>query len=81
MERTQIYLDEDIKNALKIQSKITNKKASQIIREILRDSLLTKESDIHVLDEIAGIWSNRDFNVNNYIREKRKSSRLKRLYK
>ena len=81
MKRTQIYLDEELKNALKIQSNITKKKASQIIREILRDKLLTNESDFYLLNEIAGIWSDRDFNVNEYIREKRKGHRLNRLYK
>jgi len=81
MKRTQIYLDEELKNALKIQSNITKKKASQIIREILRDKLLTNESDFYSLNEIAGIWSDRDFNVNEYIREKRKGHRLNRLYK
>ncbi len=80
MTRTQIYLDDELKNELQIQSKIQDKKISQIIREILREKLLKKERAPIPIDEIAGIWSDRDFDTDEYIRNLRKSDRLERLY-
>lgn len=68
MNRTQIYLDEQLSEALKRQRKIQKKKVSQIIREILRDSLLSSKNKAVSVSDLAGIWSTRNFNTDEYIR-------------
>lgn len=80
MKRTQIYLDDTLKDALKRQSKIQGKKISQIIREILRKHLLTDSTKASSVSDLAGIWSDRDFNTEEYIRKIRSSRRLDRIY-
>lgn len=80
MNRTQIYLDEQLSEALKRQSKIQKKKVSQIIREILRESLLSNNKKAESISDIAGIWSDRDFDTDEYIRNLRTSKRFERLY-
>jgi hypothetical protein len=80
MKRTQIYLDEELINILKIESKLRKKKVSMLIRETLRAKYLNKEKRIVLLDKAAGIWKDRDFDTNEYVRGLRKSKRLKELY-
>jgi hypothetical protein len=80
MKRTQIYLDEELINILKIESKLRKKKVSMLIRETLRAKYLNKDKKIVLLDKAAGIWKDRDFDTNEYVRKLRKSKRLKDLY-
>lgn len=76
MNRTQIYLDEQFSEALKRQSKIQKKKISQIIREILRDSLLSNKNKAVSVSDLAGIWSTRNFDTDKYVRNLRTSDRI-----
>lgn len=80
MNRTQIYLDEQLSEALKRQSKIQKKKVSQIIREILREHLLNNKNKVGSISELAGIWSDRAFDTDEYVRNLRTSKRFERLY-
>jgi len=80
MNRTQIYLDEQLSEALKRQSKIQKKKVSQIIREILRESLLSNKNKAVSVPDLAGIWSDRNFDTDEYVRNLRTSKRFERLY-
>ncbi|MEE9430218.1 MAG: hypothetical protein V3V16_04200 [Melioribacteraceae bacterium] len=80
MKRTQIYLDEELINILKIESKLRKKKVSMLIRETLRAKYLNKDKKIVLLEKAAGIWKDRDFDTNEYVRNLRKGERLKELY-
>ena len=80
MKRTQIYLDEELIDILRIESKLRKKKVSMLIRETLRDKYLNKNKKIVLLERAAGIWKDRDINTDEYVRALRKSNRLKELY-
>ena len=61
MIRTQIYLTEQEKAALKVLSTESGKKQSELIREAI-DSLIAKFSKTQrqaVLDRVAGMWKDR----------------------
>lgn len=80
MKRTQIYIDDQLNEALKRQSKIQKKNVSQIIRDILREKLLHHKNKASVISDFAGMWADRDFDTEKYIRELRSTNRLKRIY-
>jgi len=77
MKRTQIYLNDDIYSYVKTESQKMNKSMSELIRDIIISNIKNvndnlKESSANVF----GLWKNRDFNTNDYVRELRKSKRL-----
>jgi predicted DNA-binding protein len=76
MKRTQIYLDEQLHEALLLLSKLKKKKVSEIIREILREKLIQKKEQIYVVKEASGIWADRDFDTDEYLRDIRSGKRL-----
>ena len=77
MKRTQIYLDEEVYEYLKAESKRTGKSVSEIIREKLRNEInQSKENLIKTIDEIAGVWKHRTENVEESIRNIRKGKRI-----
>ena len=79
MKRTQIYLDEDIFQVLKQESKLKKKNISSIIRDTLREKFMKKKSS-DSMDRAAGIWKDREIDPEKYIRNLRKGTRLKELY-
>ena len=79
MKRTQIYLDEDIFQVLKKESLIKKKNISSIIRDTLKEKFM-KKKDINAVEAAFGIWKDRNFNVEEYIRNLRNDDRLKELY-
>lgn len=79
MKRTQIYLDEDILRYLQMESKIKHKRMSSLIRDILRKSISKKKLNLSAIESSFGIWKDRDFDVDKYIRNLRKGNRMKRL--
>ena len=80
MKRTQIYIDEDLFEILKMQSKLKNKRISNLIRETLREKYFKKREKIGFLNNAAGIWKNRRFDTEKYIRTLRTDNRLKEFY-
>lgn len=61
MVRTQIYLTEEERDGLDALAKSTGKKQSELIREAV-DRFLDLRKGNHraaVLNEVAGMWSNR----------------------
>jgi hypothetical protein len=80
MKRTQIYLDDDLYEALKAQSTIQNKKISEIISDSLKKNFRVKKHNYDKLLKIGGLWADRDFDIDEYIRNLRSGDRLKRLY-
>ena len=79
MKRTQIYLDEDIFQVLKQESHLRKKNISSLIRDTLREKFI-KKKHTNAVEESAGIWKDRNFDVEEYIRNLRKGNRLKELY-
>ncbi len=80
MKRTQIYLDEDLFYALRVQSRALGISISDLIRKVLRKKLSVKGNTASAIDNFAGIWSDQDYDVDKHIRTLRTNSRLKRLY-
>ncbi len=77
MKRTQIYLDEEIYKYLKEESKKTGKSISELIREKLKKEInQNKENLLKTIKEVAGIWSYKNEDVDNYIRNMRKGKRI-----
>jgi negative regulator of replication initiation len=81
MRRTQIYLDEEIYDIVKKESKLLGKSASQIIRENLKDSILNRQQKIiNAIDNSKGAWKDKtNFEVNSFIRKLRKGNRIDNL--
>jgi hypothetical protein len=72
MKRTQIYLDEEIYSFLRKESSITGKSISEIIRDTLKEKLNKDISKlIKSAEEVFGIWSDKEFDTNEYIRSLR----------
>lgn len=64
MKRTQVYLTQNEHKALTALSRSTKKKRSEIIREAIDEHLAKhqkKKSRAQILDEVAGIWKDNDF--------------------
>ncbi|AMM39914.1 ribbon-helix-helix protein, CopG family [Candidatus Desulfofervidus auxilii] len=75
MKRTQIYLSDDLYFELKNRSK---RSISETIRQILRENLMPnkKEKILSSIDEAFGLWQDRKFDTETYIRNIRKGTRL-----
>ena len=73
MRRTQIYLDDETFHYLKKESQLTGKTMSDIIRARLKEK---KVRDVDMIlrstKGIFGIWTDRELDVDRYIRETRK---------
>ena len=77
MKRTQIYIDEEILDYLKMESKIKGVTISEIIRESIKDrKTQNTEKLLNALDAVAGIWKRRRFDTEKYIRRLRKDRTL-----
>lgn len=62
MIRTQVYLTEEEKKGLEAAARAQGLSQSDLIRKAV-DALLSQSGDVDkgaVLDEIAGIWADRD---------------------
>ena len=77
MKRTQIYLDEEIYQYLKEESKKTGKSISELIREELKKEMnQNKENLLKAIKEVAGIWNYQTENVEDFIRSIRRGKRI-----
>ena len=78
MKRTQIYLNDDLYFEIKKRSKKSKKSISEIIRKTLRESLMPdrKEEMLSSINEAFGLWKDKEFNTEEYIRSIRKGARL-----
>ena len=75
MKRTQIYLDPEIFEVLKVESKLKRTRISSLIREALREKYSVQGKKAMVIDQVAGIWKDRIFDVESYVRKKRNNKR------
>ena len=77
MKRTQIYIDESTYRILEKESKITGKSMSELIRESIRDRVHRRVDEIlRRTEDVYGIWKDREFDVEEYIRDLRKDRTL-----
>jgi len=78
MRRTQIYLSDDLYFELKNRSRKSKKSISEVIRQTLKENLMSnkKEQILSSVNEAFGLWQNREFDIDFYIRNIRKGTRL-----
>ncbi len=78
MRRTQIYLSDDLYFELKNRSRKSKKSISEVIRQTLKENLMSnkKEQILSSVNEAFGLWQNREFDTDLYIRNIRKGTRL-----
>jgi hypothetical protein len=73
MKRTQIYIDEGTYKILEKESKISGKTISELIRESIRSRVQKKADEIlKRLEDVYGIWKDKEINVEGYVRNLRK---------
>ncbi len=78
MRRTQIYLSDDLYFELKNRSRKSKKSISEVIRQTLKANLMfnKREQILSSVNEAFGLWQNREFDTDLYIRNIRKGTRL-----
>lgn len=77
MKRTQIYIDENTYKLLKKESKITGKTISELIRESIKGKMNRRVDEIlRRTEEVYGIWKDREFDTQEYIRDLRRDRNL-----
>jgi len=77
MRRTQIYIDEKFYRLLKKESKTSGKTMSELIRESIKNRMNRRVEEIlRRTEAVYGIWKDRKFNVEEYIRELRRDRNL-----
>ncbi len=82
MKRTQLYLDEDLWQALHTKAAIEKTTISDLVRTAARERYLEdSEKRRKALMGIVGVWRDRTDlpDTETYVRNLRKGSRLKRL--
>ena len=82
MRRTQLYLDEDLWQALHARAAIEKTTVSELVRKATRERYLEDpEKRREALMGIVGIWKDRTDlpDTETYVRNLRKGTRLKRL--
>jgi hypothetical protein len=82
MKRTQLYLDDDIWNALHIQARQGGTTISELVRRAVRDRYgNSPENRRRAMQGWVGIWQGRNdvSDSEAYVRRLRKGTRLRRL--
>lgn len=82
VRRTQLYLDDDLWNALQVRSRQERTTVSELVRQAVRERYLGKaEARQEAMTDFIGIWKDRaDLrDPVSYIRRLRKDRRLERL--
>jgi len=77
MKRTQIYLDETTYRYLKRESLIRKKTMSELIREAIKEKMLNKKRKIlSNLEEIIGIWKDKDIEPESFLQKVREDRQI-----
>lgn len=77
MIRTSIYLDSECYQYLQGQSHQMGKTISELVREIIHVSMKRDVQQIlKATNRIYGLWEDREFNVDEYIRQLREDRSL-----
>jgi hypothetical protein len=81
MRRTQLYLDEDLWNALHFHARRNGQTISELVRKAARDKYMgNPEERLAAMKAIVGLWRDRKDIENSeiYIRKMRTGSRQKK---
>ena len=81
MRRTQLYLDEDLWNALHFHARLNGQTISELVRKAARDKYMgNPEERLAAMDAVVGLWRDRKDIENSdvYIRKMRTGSRQKK---
>jgi hypothetical protein len=82
MRRTQLYLDDDLSNALHARARTTGTSISELVRQAVREKYFSKlEERKKAMADFVGIRKDRaEFaDPEGYVRNLRRGSRLDRL--
>lgn len=82
MRRTQLYLDDDLWNALHVRARQSRTTVSELVRQAARERYLgSLDTRIQAMRAVVGIWKDRKdmTGVEAYVRGLRRGTRLKRL--
>ena len=81
MRRTQLYLDEDLWNALHFHARLNGQTVSELVRKAARDKYMgNPEERLAAMEAMVGLWHDRKDIENSeiYIRKMRTRSRPKK---
>ncbi|HIP94206.1 MAG TPA: ribbon-helix-helix protein, CopG family [Leucothrix sp.] len=79
MQRTQIYLDDELNQLLRSRAKIQGKGLSELIRQLLHQSLKQeKETAASFFKKIKPLESFSDVDPEKWVKEQRSKSRILR---
>jgi hypothetical protein len=85
VRRTQLYLDDDLWNALHTRARKQRTTISDLVRQAVRDRYLGNlEERRKAMEGLVGIWKDRadlPDTTEEYVRSMRRDTRLKRLGK
>ena len=77
MKRTQIYIEDEIFSLLEKESSSEHKSISELIRDSIREKYKFKSRSLSKkLNTVFGIWSDRKFDTDEYIRNIRKDRKI-----
>jgi hypothetical protein len=82
MRRTQLYLEDDMWQALQVRARQSGSTMSELVRKAIRDTYLGSSIDRKAaMTGIVGLWRNRSDigDPQEYVRNLRKDTRLDRL--
>lgn len=82
MKRTQLYLNEDIWQALTIRSRQRKTSISELVRQAIREKYGNSSADRRqAMQAIVGLWKDRKDlqDSEQYVRRLRKGKRLRRI--
>jgi Ribbon-helix-helix protein, copG family len=83
MKRTQLYLDEEMARTLAALSRQKGVSISELVRESVQEAYMSKKKvdKAALAKQLSGVWRHRKDlkNIDRYIRNSRRSKRLKRL--
>ena len=84
MKRTQLYLDDDLWNALHVRARSQGTTVSDLVRQAARERYLGNlDERKRAMQAVVGIWKDRSefSDPEKYIRRLRRGRRLERLGK
>ena len=82
MKRTQLYLDDDVWEALRIRSRQSGASVSELVRQAVRDKYVGGTANrARAMQALVGVWKGRaDLgDAQAYVRKLRRGGRLKRI--
>jgi len=82
VRRTQLYLEDDIWQLLKVQAHRSRSTVSDLVRRAVREKYCAQAGDRkEIFESVVGLWKNRGDlpETGRYLRQLRRGQRLKRF--